>query len=62
MVIKNLLIVVIGLAGLTIGTYTSLSEIICEFFIECDSKHESWTLVEEEEEAAAEQNTKIINV
>lgn len=41
MVIKNLLIVVIGLAGLTIGTYTSLSEIICEFFIECDSKHES---------------------
>lgn len=41
MVIKNLLFVVVGLAGLTIGTYTSLSEIICEFLIECDSKHES---------------------
>lgn len=33
MVFKNLIIVVIGLAGLTIGTYTSLSEIIKEFFL-----------------------------
>lgn len=47
MIVKNLVIVLIGLAGLTIGTYTSLNEIICKFFIqsdECGSQHESWTL------------------
>ncbi|XP_031641031.1 proton-coupled amino acid transporter-like protein CG1139 [Contarinia nasturtii] len=34
MVLKNLVIVAIGLAGLTIGTYTSLKEIIHTFFVD----------------------------
>lgn len=44
MIVKDLVIVLIGLAGLFIGTWTSLSEIICKFFIqsaECGSHHES---------------------
>lgn len=39
MIIKNLIIILIGLAGLTIGTYTSLTEIVHTFVIESKDHH-----------------------
>lgn len=39
MIMKNLFIVLIGLAGLFIGTYTSMSEIIATFFLSDESGH-----------------------
>lgn len=34
MIVKTTLVVLVGLAGLTIGTYTSLAEIVKTFFID----------------------------
>lgn len=39
LVLKNIAIIVIGLAGLTIGTYTSLKEIIHTFFVSAPNHH-----------------------
>lgn len=39
MIVKNVFIALIGLAGLTIGTYTSLSEIVHTFFVESNNHH-----------------------
>lgn len=39
LVVKNVLIAFIGAAGLVIGTYTSLEEIVKTFFVEENGQH-----------------------